>query len=210
MFVTACTALTPLVTHAEAHLTNGSGAQGDIYRAQDEAPLPIPEVDATTTDDSAGDAYAPRSESVRGMLIAQSHRSTVASVVRSLIGIADRETNQRDLATRIRGIAKTLKAGEATTTTAIQRVSSRGAVKSFFAGSDRANLHILKEEIAKMQDTLIQLKSVSATATNDVDSALFIAHIQALEEDLQHTQDFVAAYEDAVGFFGWFGGFTAS
>ncbi len=213
ILVSASGALTPIATHAQARLTDGSSTTvngpDNIYEYQNkEITTPSHKsdtriVDPVTTDTSEDTSISVLgSDSVKGILIAQAHRSLLTSVVQSLLVIADKES---DHATEIRSIAESLKMSEATATNAIEKISSRSTLRSFFSGSDNTNLRLLKSEMKKIQDTVLRLKTINTELRRPHDD-LFTVQTQTLEQDQLHIQDFVAAYENNHGFFSWLGG----
>jgi len=137
-----------------------------------------------------------------GKFTAETHRSAVASFVQSLLSVADSE--EEGIGEQVRVIARAQNDSVATTTSAIERVQSRNALKTFLIGSDYKNLGVLKSEISNTEDNLDQLKTLLANTTDATDQAVITDQIQALEKVQTNIKNFVAAKESSFSLFGWF------
>jgi len=210
--VIAISALAP-VTHAQlaiGALTDTSGHLGLDSRdnnasssSREASTTSEKRASATTSEDkNTNDRNtATTSAGVSGQFTADAHRSTVATFVQSLLAVADREGN---LGEQVRIIAQAQKDSEATTTGAIEKVSSRGSLSTLFFGSDYANLGILRSGMVTTQNHLDRLNVVLASTTDTTDRAALTDQINALALDQASIQDFVTTHENSFSFFGWF------
>lgn len=158
------------------------------------------EPESATTSARIGAADRAISASVSGQLIAHAHRSTVTTFAQSLLAVADSEG---ELGAQLRTIAEAQKNAEATTTEAIQKVATRGSLKTFFAGGDTTSLGILRNGIRTTQNHLNQLNNILARTTDATVRATLSEHISALARDQATIQRFVNAHENSFGFLNW-------
>lgn len=133
-------------------------------------------------------------------LTAEEHRSTVASFVKSLLRVADREDGIGD---QVREVAKSQNDSATTTAEAIDKVKSKGGISTFFFGSDYKNLGALRSEISKTQNNIDQLKNALTKVTNATDKAELSIQIKALEDSQVKVSAFVDAHENTFSMFGW-------
>lgn len=213
-FAIAISTLAPLVTHAQlatGSLVSTSGQLGYDNRNDDNASSSSDRSASTTSEGRANatsSAYRTDSEDrnastspVNGLLMSQSHRSTVATFVQSLLAVADREG---DLGAQIRIIAEAQRDSEATTTQAIEKIAFRSSLKTLFIGSDYKNLGILRSQMVQTQKHLDQLNDILASTTDATDRATLSAQISALALEQANIQSFVTTHENSFSLFGWF------
>ncbi len=155
---------------------------------------------ATSTNAKNGNATSTDANS-QGQLTAESHRSTVASFVESLLSVANREGG---IGAQVRVIAQAQNDSASTTAEAITKVESRNSLKTFLIGSDYKNLGQLRSEIVTTQNNIDQLKKLEAQATSDADKAELTVQIKALEDSQVKVEAFVKAHESSFSLFGWF------
>ncbi|MDO8742305.1 MAG: hypothetical protein Q7J45_02050 [bacterium] len=155
----------------------------------------------TSTERNTNARNASTSDRANGLLTIESHRSTVASFVQSLLTIANREGT---LGVQIQEIAQAQKASEATTTNAIEKVTSRSSLKTLFLGSDYENLSILRSKMTETQSHLDQLNTILASTTNTTGRTALATQITILAQDQADIQSFITAHENSFSFFGWF------
>lgn len=136
-----------------------------------------------------------------GQLTAESHRSTVATFVRNLLDVADREGG---IGAEIRVIAQEQNDSASTSAEAIAKVESRNALTTILFGSDYKNLGVLRSELATTTNHIERLKNLLDKTTNEADKAELSAQIQGLEDSKVRVDAFVQAHENAFSFFGWF------
>lgn len=210
----ALSTVTPFVTHAQLSVgvlvdTRGQQGYGDRDRNASSSAREISTTDrmrinATSSNEgnenSNSDENASASDSVKGHLTAQNHRSAMAAFVQSLLAVADREGG---LGEQIREIAHAQNDAIATTTNAIQRVSSRGFLMSLFFGSDYKNLGVLRHGIVRTQNHLDGLNAVLANTTDPIAHSVLIEQIRVLENDKANMESFMAAHKESFSFFGW-------
>jgi len=133
--------------------------------------------------------------------ISDDHRDVVASFVQSLLMVADREGG---IGERVREIARTQNDSASTTARALKKVENRGALRTFFFGSDYKNLGAIRSEIAKTSANIEKLKTLLNQTTNDTDRAQLNTQITALEAEQAKIDTFVKDHEDTFSLFGWF------
>lgn len=156
---------------------------------------------ATSASRERGDDATSTETGEDGQLTAESHRSSVATFVRSLLKVADRE---RGIGAQVRVIAKAQSDSASTSAEAITKVQKRSALQTFFLGNDYKNLGTLRSEIATTTNNVAQLKDLLAKATSAADKAELSAQIQVLEDSQAKMQAFVNAQENVFNLFGWF------
>ncbi|HCR52049.1 TPA: hypothetical protein DIV48_00175 [Candidatus Kaiserbacteria bacterium] len=143
-------------------------------------------------------------ESVRGQLIAEDHRSTVASFAESLLYIAKKKGATSAVGAHMRRIAEAQIDSMTAATEAIQETASRGAVARLFFGSDPKNLGVLEAEMEKTRRHLAELQTLLASTTDTTERTILTAQIRALEKEQTRIRDFVVVNEKTSGFLGWF------
>lgn len=206
----ALSALLPFAVHAQTSIgaladTSGQwgyGSQNENASSSARAASTTDELRASATSSDARDENASSSnDRADGQFTAQEHQNVVASFVQSLRSVADREGG---LGEQVRIIAREQQDSVATTTDAMEKVESRGFLKTLFIGSDYENLGILRSGIARTQNTLEQLRTILISTTDATARTVITAQIQALETDQANMQSFVTAHENSFSFFGWF------
>lgn len=129
------------------------------------------------------------------------HRSVVATFVRSLLDVADREDG---IGAEVRAVAHSQNDSATTTAFAMAKVDDRGSVKTFFLGSDYRDLGIIRSELATTSNNIARLKAVLNDTTNVSDRAELSAQIQVLENQQVKINAYVNAHENTFSLFGWF------
>lgn len=201
LFLSLAIVVSALVPVTHAQLAEGAltGTSGNlVYNNQSDNASSSGREASTTSEKHVS---ATTSDSVSGQVTAEVHRSTVATFVQSLLTIAERKGN---LGEQVRIIAQAQKNSEATTTDAIEKVSSRGSLKTLFFGSDYTNLGILRSEMVMTQNHLDRLNAVLASTTDATDRAALTAQINVLAQDQASIRNFVTTHENSFSFFGWF------
>ena len=132
---------------------------------------------------------------------AESHRSTVAAFVHSLLDVADREDG---IGAQIRIIAQAQNDEASTSAEAITKVRHKGAFSTFLFGSDYTSLGQLRSEMVTTQHNIDQLKSLLTQATNNTDKAELAAQIKVLEDSQVKLNAFITTHENSFSLFGWF------
>ena len=150
---------------------------------------------ATSTETSAN-------ENINGQLTAEEHRSTVASFVKSLLDIADRERG--DVGTQVRVVARAQNDSASTTSDAIAKIDNRGKLQTLLWGDDYSTLGQLRAEVVTTQNNIDQLKALLPKTTNNTDKAELSAKIKVLEDSQIKVNAFINAHENSFSFFGWF------
>lgn len=136
-----------------------------------------------------------------GQLTAETHRSTVASYVKSLLDIANREGG---IGSEVRLIAQAQNDSASTSVEAIAKIEGRSALKTFLIGSDYKNLGQLRSEISKTQNNTSKLKNLQTRAISDATKTDLAMQIKALDDSQIKLDTFVKANENSFSLFGWF------
>lgn len=163
-------------------------------------------VNATSTavrnDNATGtNAKNDNATSTNGQLTAQEHRSAVASFVKSLLDVADREGG---IGPQVRVVAQAQNDSASTTEAAIAKVESRSPLTTILFGSDYKSLGQLRSEMVTTQNNVDQLNKLMAKATNDADKTELATQIKALEDSQAKVSAFVDLHENSFSLFGWF------
>lgn len=148
-----------------------------------------------------GEGKVSGSASVRGVLAAENHRSATVLVVESLLYIAGKEDGGA-LGDTVRAIAQSQKEALPRAAEAIEEASSRGALETFFWGSDCENLAVLESEIVATEADLAELEAALAGTTNATDRAILSSQIKTLTEIRARMENFVTAHARTPGLFG--------
>lgn len=158
-----------------------------------------------TSDDATRKEGATSTESLdtnsEEQLTAETHRSAVASFVKSLLDVADREGG---IGAEVRAIAKTQNDFAATSSEAMVKVENRGKIRTFFFGSDYKNLGHLRSEIAVTQNNIDKLKNLLDKTTSTTAKVELAAQIKVLEDSQVKLDTFVKTHENTFSLFGWF------
>ncbi len=141
------------------------------------------------------------SASANGELTSDSQISTVASFVRSLLLVADREGG---IGAQVRAVAISQQNSASTSANAIARVEDRNQLSTLLFGSDYHSLGELRSEMATTSANIAQLKNLITQATNNSDKVELLAQTQVLEDSQAKIATFVQAHENSFSFFGWF------
>ena len=132
----------------------------------------------------------------------EAHRSAVASFVKSLLEVADR--NKGDIGEQVRVVAREEEESEATTSKAIAEVEGRSWLKTFLIGTDYKNLGMIRSEMVKTQSRIDQLSRLLETMATSADSVTTTEQIRILTEAQTKLEDFLKQNESKFSLFGWF------
>jgi len=144
---------------------------------------------ATSTDDAEEDHSA-----------AEEHRSEVATFVKSLLKVADRE---RGIGEKVREVAHEQDDVASTTAEVIEKVEKKSKIATFFFGSDYKNLGQLRSELVKTENNIEKLKGIVSEATSITNKAELEAQVKALEATRAKVDAFIAENESVFSLFGW-------
>ena len=136
-----------------------------------------------------------------GQINAETNRSTVATFVKSLLNIADRDGG---IGVEVREIAKSQNDSATTTAVAIAEVEGRSSIKTFLIGSDYKNLGVIRSELATTSNNIARLKALLDKTTDATVRAELNVQIQALETEQARIDAYVEAHESTFSLFGWF------
>lgn len=148
---------------------------------------------ATTTDDNDDDN--------KGKSVSEEHRSAVATFVKSLLSVADR---QGGIGAEVRIVAQSQNDSASTTIKAIEKVEERGSLRTFLFGSDYKNLGVIRSQIATIGKNIEKLKTLLEKTLGTTDKAEISAQIKVLEDQKTKLDAYVEANEDVFSLFGWF------
>ncbi len=132
----------------------------------------------------------------------EAHRSAVASFVKSLLEVADR--NKGGIGEQVRVVAREEEESEATTSKAIAEVEGRSWLKTFLIGTDYKNLGMIRSEMVKTQSRIDQLSRLLETMATSADSVTTTEQIRILTEAQTKLEDFLKQNESKFSLFGWF------
>ncbi|HEY4511980.1 MAG TPA: hypothetical protein VJH55_04020 [Candidatus Paceibacterota bacterium] len=137
--------------------------------------------------------------STRSKITSETHRSTVATFVKSLLAVADR---QGGIGPQVRVVAKSQNDSASTTAHAITKVEKRGFLRTFFFGQDHKNLTLIRGEIATTTANIARLNVLLTQTTSITDRAELALQIQALESELVKVEAYVKAREGKFSLLG--------
>jgi len=152
-----------------------------------------------TTDATATQGKKDKKEN-KGQVNAESHRSTVATFVQSLLAVADREGG---IGQQVKVIAQQQNDAKDKAVDEITAVESRSPIKTFFLGSDYKNLGDLRSQMVQTKNQIDQLKRLADKADNDQDKADLQTQIQTLEQEQTNIDSFITSNESKFSLFGW-------
>lgn len=136
----------------------------------------------------------------KGQVNAESHRSTVATFVQSLLAVADREGG---IGQQVKVIAQQQNDSKEKVAESINKVEKRGKFKTFLIGSDYKNLGELRSEMVKTRNQIEQLKRLAEKAENEEDKTELQNQIQTLEQEQANIDNFITQNESKFSLFGW-------
>jgi hypothetical protein len=154
------------------------------------------EQNTTQTKDSAKD----KTKNSKGQLNVESHRSTVATFVQSLLAVADRES---EIGQELRVIAKQQNDTKDRASDLINAVENRNKVKTFFIGTSYKNLGELRSQMVQTRNQIEQLKQLAEKAENEGDKTELQNQIQVLEQEQTSINNFITQNESKFSLFGW-------
>lgn len=156
---------------------------------------------ATSSEVRNDNQTATTTANTQGQFESSEHRSVVATFVRTLLAVAERE---RDIGGEVRLIAQAQNDSASTTESAMSKVDKKGSVNIFFFGSDYKNLGVVKSEMATTNNNISRLKALLAKTTSAEDRVELDAQIQALKSEQTKVDLYVTEHENTFSLFGWF------
>ncbi|MDD5068341.1 MAG: hypothetical protein PHS53_02885 [Candidatus Pacebacteria bacterium] len=156
---------------------------------------------ATSSEAKENNENASSTSNAGGSVTAEAHRSTVATFVKTLLAVADREGG---IGAEVRAVAQAQNDSATTTASAMAKVEERGAVRTFLFGSDYKNLGVIRSQIAVTSNNIDRLKKLLDRTTSVEARAELNAQIQVLQDEQVKLDAFVTAHEDTFSVFGWF------
>jgi len=139
-------------------------------------------------------------EKNKGQANAESHRSTVANFVQSLLAVADREGG---IGQQVKVIAQQQNDIKDRAADLIYAVGNRNKIKTFFIGTSYKNLGELRSQMVQTRNQIEQLKQLAEKAENAGDKTELQNQIQILEQEQMKMNDFITQNESQFSLFGW-------
>ncbi len=155
---------------------------------------------ATTTSEKTKNATSTAAKA-NGEVNAEMHRSAVASFVKSLQAVANR---QGGIGAEVRVIAQSQNDSASTTASAMTKIDNRNSFKTVLIGSDYKSIGQLRSEIVTTQNNIDKLRNLEAKVTTAVDKAELAAQIKVLENSQVQIEAYAKAHESSFSFLGWF------
>jgi hypothetical protein len=141
-----------------------------------------------------------KTKEVKEQITAEQHRSTVATFVKSLLMVADREGG---IGQQVKVIAQQQNDAKEETANEIAAVESRGKLKTFFLGTDYKNIGALRSKMVQTRNQIDQLTRLSDKAENPQDKAELQTQIQTLQQQQANIDSFITSNESKFSLFGW-------
>jgi hypothetical protein len=136
----------------------------------------------------------------KGQFNAESHRSTVATFVQSLLTVADREGG---IGQEVKVIAEQQNNIKDRASDLINAVENRNKVKTFLIGTSYKNLGELRSQMVQTRNQIEQLTRLANKVENEGDKTELQNQIQALEQEQTNINNFIAQNESKFSLFGW-------
>ncbi len=154
---------------------------------------------STTAKDTRGNATSPTA-SAEGKLNAEMHRSEVASLVKSLLSLADR---QGGIGAEVRVVAQEQSASATTTAAAIEKAEKKGKISTFLFGSDYKSLGELRSSMTVTTNSIERLTNLLDRTIGSSDKAELQLQIDALKATQAEVSAFIETKESSFSLFGW-------
>lgn len=136
----------------------------------------------------------------RGGMMSESHRSVMASFVKSLLADSERDGG---IGEEVRAVAQSQQEAASTTVDAIAHMENRNAMMSFFLGTDWRSVGMLRSQIAKNEADLARLQAAIASSTDAGVKANLEAQVTVLSAEQNRIQAFIDAHANRFSLFGW-------
>lgn len=136
----------------------------------------------------------------KGQVNAESHRSTVANFVQSLLAVADREGG---IGQEVRTIAEQQNGAKDKAADIIYAVENRSKLKTFLIGTSYKNLGELRSQMVQTRNQIEQLARLAVKVENEGDKTELQNQIQVLEQEQANINDFITQNESKFSLFGW-------
>ncbi len=131
---------------------------------------------------------------------AESHRSTIATFVKSLLSVADRDGG---IGSQVRVVANSQNDSASTTAAAMAKVEKRGSLRTFFFGSDYKNIGVIRSELSTTTNNIVRLKNLLNLTSDASVRADINNQITALELIQAKIEAFLELNESKFSLFGW-------
>lgn len=191
----------PMLISAQEQERDGDGYEEEVRADGQERNQEQERERATSTrSDNDNDQATSTDDTEEKHSAAKEHRSEVATFVKSLLKVADRE---RGIGEKVREVAHEQDDVASSTAEAIEKVEKRSKVATFFFGSDYKNLGQLRSELVKTENNIEKLKGLVSDAANTANKAELENQVRALETTRAKVDAFIAENESVFSLFGW-------
>lgn len=136
----------------------------------------------------------------KGMLESRTHQSVVAKFVQNLMDVSKK---QWKMGADIKVIAQEQNDDLDVTIKAIEKIETRGELKTFLVGTDYKNIGTLRSQIAKSESRMAKLEALISKASTTVDKTILTTELASLKEAEVKLEAFVKLNEDKFSVFGW-------
>jgi len=131
------------------------------------------------------------------------HQSVVATFVKSILEVADKEQKDVGIGEEVRVIAKEQNDVKDRVAESIDKINKRNKIKTFLIGTDYKNIGQLRSEMVKTANQIDQLKKLQDKLKSAENKTALQAQAKVLETEQQKIQDFMKANESKFSLFGW-------
>lgn len=154
---------------------------------------------STAAKDTRGNATS-TAASAEGKINADMHRSEVASFVKSLLLLADR---QGGIGAEVRVVAQEQSVTASTTAAAMEKADKKGKVSTFLFGSDYKSLGELRSSMTVTSNSIARLTNLLDRTVGSSDKAELQLQIDALKATQAEVSAFIETKESSFSLFGW-------
>ncbi|MFA5022503.1 MAG: hypothetical protein WC508_05500 [Patescibacteria group bacterium] len=136
----------------------------------------------------------------KGKEVSAEHRSKVAEIVQQLTAVVGQDKN---IGQEIRQIAQEQNTTTERMVTKIEKIETRGKLKTFLIGTDYKNIGALRSELVTTANHIDRLeKALERTDSEEIKTELN-AQITALKEAQIKVESFIKTNENKFSLLGW-------
>jgi hypothetical protein len=147
------------------------------------------------------EATSSEREDVGGKSQGDEHKSRVASIVKDLLSVADRDWG---IGEDVRIVAREQASTSEKVKKDMDEVDSESSLKVFFLGTNYKNTGDLRSTIVTTQNHIARLKKAEERTTSTTTKTDLEVQITELQKVASSTQAFIDANEGKFSLFGWF------
>lgn len=202
-----CAAASVGVSNAQTSsvATSTAGNRGAMQQASSTPAAPSTTATSVAPISTQGNATATAARAKlkpdAGPVSAESYKSSVANAVKKLLEAADR---QGGIGEQVRAIARAQNDAAASSSKNIDKVSARGAFKTFLIGSDYKTLGDLRSDSVQTTNRIDQLTRLADSIATSSDKTEILNQIEVLKTEKTKIEAFVKGQESKFSLFGWF------